>query len=175
MAPRLGSFLTDTDLDLTYWSSLFSNSVCGLSRVLALLFPLSVFLDSHRPSADPALVRGCVVDLARLVSSRGSFVDSAVARGRVAVPARPNLSRGSFSDSSVASARLSPRASSAASLSSFSLLLLSPPVTVSSCRRVSPLLSITPSLAWPLTLTLSPELLFPPVSVLLPLFLRALM
>ena len=174
MAPRLGSFLTDTDLDLTYWSSLFSNSVCGLSRVLALLFSLSVILDPRCPFTDPALARGFVVDMARLALSRGSFVDSAMARGRVAVPARPNLSRGSFSDSSVASARLSPRASSAASLSSISLLLLSPPLTVSSCRRVS-FLSITPSLAWLLTLTLSLELLFPPVSVLLPLFLCALM
>ena len=174
MAPRLGSFLTDTDLDLTYWSSLSANSVRGLSRVLALLFPLSVSLDSRRPSTDPALVRGCVVDLARLVSSRGSFVDSAMARGRVAVPALPNLSRGSFSGSSVASARLSPRAFPAASLSFVSLPLLSSPLTVSSCRRVS-FLSITPSLAWLLTLTLSLELLFPPVSVLLPLFLCALM
>ena len=135
MAPRLGSFLTDTDLDLTYWSSLSSNSVCGLSRVLALLFPLSVTLDPRCPSTDPALARGCVVDMARLASSRSSFVDSAMARGRVAVPARPNLSRGSFSDSSVASARFSPRAFPAASLSFVSLPLLSSSLTVSSCCK----------------------------------------
>ena len=131
MAPRLKSFLSATDFDLTYWSSLFANPVRGLSRVFSLLFSA---LDPRCPSTDPALMRGRAVDMARLFSSRGSFVDSVMAPGGAAVPARPNLSRGSFSDSFVAFARISPRAFLAAS-SSFvsSPSFRSPPLTASSC------------------------------------------